>query len=90
MAIRCHELGDITGRLPRYAAAKATVLFNPHRKPVNGSRVVPLGVTYNSHIPWRGSECYALRQRAIRALGRGSARMVLRDRPLHGKHLRKL
>ena len=38
MAIRRHELGGINGWLPRYAAPKATVLLNPHRKPVNGSR----------------------------------------------------
>jgi hypothetical protein len=54
MAIRCHEVGDINGRLPRYAAAKATVLLNRHKKPVKGSRVLLLGVTYKRDITMAG------------------------------------
>jgi hypothetical protein len=50
----CQELGDINGQLPRYAAAKATVLLNRHKKPVNGSRALPLGVTHKRDVTMAG------------------------------------
>jgi len=37
---------EINGRMPGYVVARATELLNRNRKPVNGSRVLLLGVTY--------------------------------------------
>jgi hypothetical protein len=54
MAIRCHEPGDINGRLPRYAAAKATVQLSRHKRPVNGARVLLPGATYKRDVTMAG------------------------------------
>jgi UDP-N-acetyl-D-glucosamine dehydrogenase len=37
---------EINGRMPNYVVARATELLNRHKKPLNGSRVLLLGVTY--------------------------------------------
>ena len=41
---------EINARMPSYVALRATGLLNEHRKAVNGSRVLLLGVTYKADI----------------------------------------
>jgi hypothetical protein len=82
MAIRRHELGDINGRLPRCAAAKATVLLNRHMKPVNGSRVLLLGVTCKRDVTMAGERvlCAPVTRHprpGTRVRPRGSSRQAL-------------
>lgn len=41
---------EVSGRMPAYVAARIQQLLNDHRKPVNGSKVLLLGVTYKANI----------------------------------------
>ncbi len=41
---------EVSGRMPAYVAARIQQLLNEHRKPVNGSKVLLLGVTYKADI----------------------------------------
>jgi nucleotide sugar dehydrogenase len=41
---------EINGRMPRYVAERAAELLNRNAKPVNGARVLLLGVTYKRDI----------------------------------------
>jgi nucleotide sugar dehydrogenase len=41
---------EVSGRMPAYVAARIQQLLNDHRKPVNGSKVLLLGVTYKADI----------------------------------------
>jgi nucleotide sugar dehydrogenase len=41
---------EINARMPAYVAARVQRLLNSHRKPVNGSKVLLLGVTYKPDI----------------------------------------
>ena len=41
---------EINGRMPRYVTERAAELLNRHAKPLNGARVLLLGVTYKRDI----------------------------------------
>jgi len=41
---------EVSGRMPAYVAARIQQLLNDHLKPVNGSKVLLLGVTYKADI----------------------------------------
>lgn len=41
---------EVSGRMPAYVAARIQTLLNDHKKPVNGSKVLLLGVTYKADI----------------------------------------
>ncbi|MEZ5166403.1 MAG: nucleotide sugar dehydrogenase [Acidimicrobiales bacterium] len=41
---------EVSGRMPAYVAARAQSLLNEHRKAVNGSKILLLGVTYKADI----------------------------------------
>lgn len=41
---------EVSGRMPAYVAARAQNLLNDHRKPVNGSKILLLGVAYKADI----------------------------------------
>jgi UDP-N-acetyl-D-glucosamine dehydrogenase len=41
---------EVSGRMPAYVAARIQQLLNARRKPVNGSTVLLLGVTYKANI----------------------------------------
>lgn len=41
---------EISARMPAYVATRAQALLNDRRKPVNGSKVLLLGVTYKANI----------------------------------------
>jgi UDP-N-acetyl-D-mannosaminuronate dehydrogenase len=41
---------EINGRMPRYVTERAAELLNRHAQPVNGARVLLLGVTYKKDI----------------------------------------
>jgi UDP-N-acetyl-D-glucosamine dehydrogenase len=41
---------EINAGMPAYVAARATALLNEHRKPVNGSRILLLGVTFKPDV----------------------------------------
>jgi len=42
--------GEINGRMPGYVTDRAAELLNRHARPVNGARVLLLGVTYKRNI----------------------------------------
>jgi UDP-N-acetyl-D-glucosamine dehydrogenase len=42
--------GEINAHMPEYVVSKITAALNNHRKPVNGSRVLVLGVAYKRDI----------------------------------------
>ncbi|MFT5202300.1 MAG: UDP-N-acetyl-D-glucosamine dehydrogenase [Candidatus Aldehydirespiratoraceae bacterium] len=41
---------EVSGRMPAYVAARAQNILNDHRKPVNGSKILLLGVAYKADI----------------------------------------
>jgi UDP-N-acetyl-D-glucosamine dehydrogenase len=41
---------EINDRMPAYVASRVIRLLNAHRKPVNGARILLLGVTYKADI----------------------------------------
>ncbi len=41
---------EVSGRMPTYVAVRAQALLNDARKPVNGSSILLLGVTYKANI----------------------------------------
>ncbi|GAA0819377.1 nucleotide sugar dehydrogenase [Streptosporangium amethystogenes subsp. fukuiense] len=67
---------EINERMPSYVVARVQRLLNRHRKPVNGSRVLLLGVTYKPDIADERETPALPVARALRELG---AELVFTD-----------
>lgn len=67
---------EINERMPSYVVARVQRLLNRHRKPVNGSRVLLLGVTYKPDIADERETPALPVARALRELG---AELVFAD-----------
>lgn len=60
---------EVSGRMPAYVAARIQQLLNDHRKPVNGSKVLLLGVTYKADISDERETPARPLARRLRAMG---------------------
>jgi nucleotide sugar dehydrogenase len=68
--------GEINDRMPDYIATRVSDLLNQHRKPVNGARILILGVAYKQDVAdVRESPAFAL----TRKLGARGAQVTWHD-----------